>query len=46
MCFLQINLRPFMVIESIEKILWALADKIFADMKSFALLTKNIGKVF
>ncbi|XP_017332869.1 adhesion G-protein coupled receptor D2 [Ictalurus punctatus] len=39
---LGINLRPFMVIESIEKILWALADKIFADMKSFALLTKNI----
>lgn len=34
-----------MVIENIEKILWALADSIFSDKKNFALLTKNIGKV-
>ncbi|XP_026768762.3 adhesion G-protein coupled receptor D2 [Pangasianodon hypophthalmus] len=39
---LGINLRPFMVVELIEKILWALADSIFTDKKSFALLTKNI----
>ncbi|KAF7703631.1 adhesion G-protein coupled receptor D2 isoform X2 [Silurus meridionalis] len=39
---LGINLRPFTVVESIEKILWALADSIFPDKKSFALLTKNI----
>ncbi|XP_058256904.1 adhesion G-protein coupled receptor D2 isoform X2 [Hemibagrus wyckioides] len=39
---LGINLRPFTVVESIEKILWALADSIFTDKKCFVLLTKNI----
>ncbi|KAK3533353.1 hypothetical protein QTP70_017162 [Hemibagrus guttatus] len=39
---LGINLRPFRVVESIEKILWALADSIFTDKKCFVLLTKNI----
>ncbi|TSW35253.1 Adhesion G-protein coupled receptor D2 [Bagarius yarrelli] len=39
---LGINLRPFTVVESIEKILWALADTIFTDKKCFVLLTKNI----
>ncbi|XP_060732735.1 adhesion G-protein coupled receptor D2 [Tachysurus vachellii] len=39
---LGINLRPFTVIESIEKILWDLADSIFTDKKCVELLTKNI----
>ncbi|XP_053369104.1 adhesion G-protein coupled receptor D2 [Clarias gariepinus] len=39
---LGINLKPFMIIENIEKILWALADSIFPDKKNFTLFTKNM----
>ncbi|XP_062869473.1 adhesion G-protein coupled receptor D2 [Trichomycterus rosablanca] len=39
---ISIHLRPFMVIESIEKLLWALADAYFTDKKSFTLSTRNI----
>ncbi|KAK1806007.1 hypothetical protein P4O66_013048 [Electrophorus voltai] len=41
---LGIHLRPFMIVESIDKLLWALADTIFSERKPFTVSTKNIGK--
>ncbi|XP_076880363.1 adhesion G protein-coupled receptor D2 isoform X2 [Brachyhypopomus gauderio] len=39
---LGLHLRPFMVVESIDKLLWTLADTIFAEKKTFTASTKNI----
>ncbi|XP_035379061.1 adhesion G-protein coupled receptor D2 isoform X2 [Electrophorus electricus] len=39
---LGIHLRPFMIVESIDKLLWALADTIFSERKPFTVSTKNI----
>ncbi|XP_066503286.1 adhesion G-protein coupled receptor D2 isoform X2 [Hoplias malabaricus] len=39
---LGIYLRPFMVVENIEKLLWSLADVLFAERTPFTVSTKNI----
>ncbi|KAI4894763.1 hypothetical protein NFI96_013537 [Prochilodus magdalenae] len=39
---LGIQLGPFMIVENIDKLLWVLADTIYAERTSFTVSTKNI----
>jgi len=34
------------MVENIDKLLWTLADELWAERKSFTVSTKNMGKVF
>uniref|UniRef100_A0A3B4DUZ1 Adhesion G protein-coupled receptor D2 n=2 Tax=Pygocentrus nattereri TaxID=42514 RepID=A0A3B4DUZ1_PYGNA len=39
---LGVQLRPFMVLENIDKLLWAVAGTIYTERSSFTVSTKNI----
>lgn len=42
----QNYLGPLTMVENIDKLLWTLADELWAERKSFTVSTKNMGTVF
>lgn len=42
----QNYLGPLTMVENIDKLLWTLADELWAERKSFTMSTKNMGTVF
>lgn len=42
----QDYLGPLMMVENIDKLLWTLADELWAERRSFTMSTRNMGTVF